>query len=298
MYPPNKNRRKKRKENFLILSNDKNENQSSSERNIQYKKKKNNKSNLETKQTLKNKKEKKRYKKYKEILEFNDNEINLLEYEKAIIYDKRSFIQYYMSLLRTEHLFVFSFYCNKNDYNVQIIKIFLFFFFFAVHFLVNALFFDDNTMHKIYVDEGNFNFVYQIPQIIYSSLISNVLSIIIKYLSLSEKNVIEIKEQNSIEDINKKTKDTLRILKIKFALFFIVAFLFLIAFMYYITCFCGVYFNTQVHLIKDSVISFALSMVYPFGIYLLPGMLRIPALNDEKKNKKYMYKLSQLVQNL
>ena len=39
-------------------------------------------------------------------------------------------------------------------------------------------------------------------------------------------------------------------------------------------------------------------MVYPFGIYLLPGMLRIPALIDEKKNKKCMYKLSQLVQNL
>ena len=110
--------------------------------------------------------------------------------------------------------------------------------------------------------------------------------------------MIEIKEQNSIEYNNKKTKDTLRILKIKFALFFIVTFLFLIGFMYYITCFCGVYLNTQIHLIKDSIISFALSLAYPFGIYLLPGMLRIPALNDEKKNKKCMYKLSQFVQNL
>ena len=88
-------------------------------------------------------------------------------------------------------------------------------------------------MHKIYVDEGNFNFIYQIPQIIYSSLISNVINIIIKFLSLSEKHLIEIKEENILE----KTKDTLRILKIKFALFFIVAFLFLIAFMYYITTF-------------------------------------------------------------
>ena len=44
-------------------------------------------------------------------------------------------------------------------------------------------------MHKIYEDKGKFNFLYQIPQIIYSTLISIVISIIIKKLALSQKKL-------------------------------------------------------------------------------------------------------------
>ena len=33
----------------------------------------------------------------------NDYELNSLSYEEAIKYDKRTFIQYYISLLRTKH---------------------------------------------------------------------------------------------------------------------------------------------------------------------------------------------------
>ena len=68
--------------------------------------------------------------------------------------------------------------------------------------------------------------------------------------------------------------------------------------MYYITCFCGIYTNTQFHLIKDSVISFGLSLVYPFGTLLAPGIFRIHALNAKNKDKEYLYKFSQFVQDL
>ena len=90
----------------------------------------------------------------KKVLCYNDNELNSLDYEKALLNDKRTFMQYYLSLLKIKHLVVFAFYNNKNDYNSQINKINLFFFFLSVHFTVNALFFNDNTMHKIAEDEG------------------------------------------------------------------------------------------------------------------------------------------------
>ena len=79
-----------------------------------------------------------------------------------------------------KHLLLFSFYPNK-DYNSRIIKIFLFFFFFSEHFTINTLFYTDSTMHKIYEDKGSFNLIYKIPQILYSSILSAVLSSIIKY---------------------------------------------------------------------------------------------------------------------
>ena len=66
-------------------------------------------------------------------------------------------------------------------------------------------------------------------------------------------------------------------------------------FWYFISCFCAVYENTQKILIKDTLVSFALSMVYPFGLNLLPGFFRIPALRDEKADKKCLYKISTYV---
>jgi hypothetical protein len=35
----------------------------------------------------------------------------------------------------------------------------LFFVGFTIYYTVNALFFNDSTMHKIYVDEGSYNFI-------------------------------------------------------------------------------------------------------------------------------------------
>ena len=236
--------------------------------------------------------------KYNEILKYNDYELNNLQYKKAVNYDKRTFCQYYFSLLKTGHLFIFSFYSDKTDYNSQIIKIFLFFFFFAVHFTINALFFNDATMHKIYIDEGKFNFLYQISQIIYSNLISSFVNFIIIYFSLSGIKILELKNKKSKKSIKVKFKEILKVLKIKFALFFVISFLLLLIFMYYITCFCGIYTNTQVHLIKDSVISFGLTLIEPFGIYLVPGLFRFLSLRGKMKNKECLYKISLFIQNI
>ena len=147
-------------------------------------------------------------------------------------------------------------------------------------------------MHKIYVDEGNFNFIYHIPQILYSSVISSVIRFIINFLSLTEKNILKLREEKE----NKKERfgKILKCLKIKFILLFILEFLFLICFWYYLGCFCAVYRNTQSHLLKDTLTSFGTSLIYPFGICLLPGALRIPALLE--KDKKCLYKISQIVQ--
>ena len=231
-----------------------------------------------------------------EILNYNDFDLNSLSYKKALLYDKRTYIEYYFSLLKEDNLLIFSFYCGIQDYNSQIIKIFLFFFFLSMNMTINALFFNDDTLHKIYEDEGNYNFVYQIPQIIYSSLISVFINSLIKYLSLSQNDLLKIKKQKLKGNLDIKPEKILKIIKIKYALFFIITFLFLLSFLYYITCFCGIYVNTQIHLIKDSIISFCLDILYSFCICLIPGIFRIPALRAKKKNKKYLYNFSNIIQ--
>ena len=237
------------------------------------------------------KKNKNNKKENKFISEYNIYELNNLEYSEALKKDKRSYFEYYLSLLKTKHLFLFSF-CKINDYNSQIIKIFLFFYSFIICFFVNTLFFNDSTMHKIYKDIGSYNFIYQLPQMLYSVLISSLLNLIIRELSLTEKKILNLK--NKYKDIKNKKKELIKCLFYKFITFFIACFCLLLFFWYYISCFCAVYINTQTHLIKDTIISFCLSMIFPFGIYLLPGLFRIPALRDPKK--EFMYNFSKIIQ--
>ena len=225
--------------------------------------------------------------------DFNDYELNSLSYDYALKYDNRTYWEYYLSLIRTKQLIVFSFY-TYSDYNSKIIKIFLFFIAFALFYIVNALFFNDSTMHQIYEDQGSFNFIYQIPQILYSTIISVVIKTILNILSLTEKDIIEIKNQKNLESANEEMKKKQKKLLIKFILFFSLSFLFLIFFWYYISCFCSVYKNTQLYLIKDTAISFGTSLIYPFIINLIPGLLRIPSIKE--KDKSYLYKISKIIQ--
>ena len=110
---------------------------------------------------------------------YNDFELNNLSYKKALKKDKRTYFQYYLSLLRMKHILIFSFY-TYTDYNSKYIKIILFLFSFSLSFTINALFFNDTTLHKIYEDKGEYNFIYQIPNILYSTIISSFINIIIK----------------------------------------------------------------------------------------------------------------------
>ena len=226
------------------------------------------------------------------ILKYNDLELNSCNYEKALEIDKRTYMEYYFSLLLTNHLLLFPF--NKNDYNSFIIKLDFFLFSFALYYSVNAMFFNDGTMHKIYEDGGSFNFIYQIPQIIYSSLISNIVHTILKALSLSEKNIIDLKNEKNLKNLDKKSNDIIKYLSLKFSLYFIFSSALLLFCWYYLSCFCAVFKNTQIHLIKDTVISFGLSLIYPLLFFLLPGIFRIPSL--KRKNSQCLYKFSKVIQ--
>ena len=83
----------------------------------------------------------------------NDEEINQLDYGTAIIIDKRTFMQYYWSLLKKKQLILFTFY-PSNDYNIRIIKISFFIISFSLYITINGFFFSDATMHKVYERNG------------------------------------------------------------------------------------------------------------------------------------------------
>ena len=152
---------------------------------------------------------------------------------------------------------------------------------------------NEDAIHNIYEDQGTFDIIYQIPQIIYSNIISFIIETIIRFLSLTQADVINEKKKLRKKKTKEEFKKFSRVLIIKYILFFVISFLFLLLFWIYISCFCYVYKNTQIHLIKDTLFSFGISLSLPFAFYLLSAALRLFSLKKRKRN--FIYILSKLI---
>jgi hypothetical protein len=226
------------------------------------------------------------------ILEYIDYELNTIPYQEALENDKRSYFEYYSSLIKVKHILIFSFNVSQ-DYNVYIIKICLLSFSFCINLLINTFFFNDSMMHRIYEDKGSFNFRYIIPRIIYSLIIFSIIFIVVEKIALTQKDILEIKHEKNKLNLNSRVVISLKRIKIKFICFFSLSILFLVLFWLYLSCFCAVYKNTQLYLIENSLICYLIFLILPFIFCIFPGFLRFSAL---KGPGECLYKISQFIQ--
>ncbi len=226
----------------------------------------------------------------KDFSNYYDYDLNVMSYKIALKHDKRKFCDYYFSLIKIKNYLIFSF-CPNNDYNSAIIKISLFLIFFSIFYFINALFFDEPTIHKIYKDEGFYNFNFLVRHIFCSFAIAHTINTALKFVFLSERNIFEIKIKKNSYDVSEKNEKRI---VIKYICLYSIGLAFLIFFWYYLSSFGAVYQNTQVYLIKNTSISFAVALVYPFIINIFVAMLRIFALKG--KNNECLYKISRYCQ--
>ena len=225
---------------------------------------------------------------------YDDYELNELEYDEALELDKRTLMQIYWASLKREHLIIFTFF-NCNDYNLLPIKLSRFVFLVVSDMALNVFFFSDDSMHKLFLNYGKYDFFQQIPQITYSTIISQLIEIFLCFLSLTDKYFYRLKsvliDKKKNVDISKIT----RCIYIKLFFFYLFTFIFFAAFWYIISIFCGVYRNTQISFIKDSLISFAICLTYPLVFYFISAALRFCSLRNPKKNFKCMYNISYII---
>ena len=226
-------------------------------------------------------------------MNFIDYELNNFSYENALKYDKRTHIKYYFSLVKSKHPLIFIF--ILSDYNSKIIKLSIFLLFFSIIYTTNTVFFNEDIIHQIY-KEGFYNIVNLLPQMTYSFIISHSLFLIIKHIFLSERNIIEIKHEKDLKNVNDKMLDLKKCLAIKYVCFYVFGTIILIFVWYYLSTFGAVFQNSQKHLIKNIFVSLALSFIYPFIINLLPCIFRFLSLKDEKSQRKSLYNFSKIIQ--
>ena len=268
-----------------IISNNSNNNNTNSVKRINISNNSNNEDYSPHKSGLKVKSEK----------SYNDFELNNLEYINALEKDKRTFLQSYISLIKTKQLIYYTFFLG-NDYNSKIIKISLFIFSLCLEYIVSSFFFHDGTMHQIYVDRGDYNFIYQLPNTIYSFLISYFITKLLSCFVLSEEKISKIIRNENPETDTKINNLFGTSLKIRFTIFFVLITLFHLLFWYFLSSFCAVYKNTQGTLIKNTILSILYSLIfYPFIICLILSIMRYCALRAKKKDKKCLYDASNVL---
>ena len=230
-----------------------------------------------------------------EIVEILDNfQLNNLEYENAVKYDKRTFLRTYWSVLMREHLLLITF-VAWNDYNLYYVKIDRFLVLICTQMTMNGLFFSDESMHKANQSD-NYDFVQQLPKIIFSLIATHVIEVILCYFSMTDKIIYLIKELSKNKENESKIIDQITCMKRKLISFYIFTFLLLLFYWYFISAFCAVYQNTQKTFLIDSLISIVVEFIDPFFIYGFTTLLRFISLAKcANKNLKCLYKTSDLI---
>jgi hypothetical protein len=222
----------------------------------------------------------------------DDFELNELEYEEAVIYDQRSCCRTYYSLIKREHRIIFTFFVY-SDYNLVPVKWSRFIFLLATDMCMNVFFFSDATMHKIFLNYGKYNFIQQVPQIIYSTIVSQIIEVFLCFLSMTDKYIYEIKNLKPSRKNKQLASDIFKTIRRKLFFYFLITFISFLGYWYIVVVFCAVYENTQIAYIKDSFTSSLLGILLPFILYTFPASFRICSLKC--KNNSCLYKVSELL---
>ena len=136
------------------------------------------------------------------------------------------------------------------------------------------------------------------PKIIGSFVISYFISIILRLIFLSERNISQVRKQKTLSLANDISFKVKRNLVIKYIIFFILGIVFLVFFWMLLSAFGAVYQNTQIIIFKNALISFAISLFFPFFINIFPCIFRILSLYTKTKDKECIYNFSRFLQVL
>ena len=223
-----------------------------------------------------------------------DMEINMLTYAEAIKTDKRGCFQLYFSFLKTRQLLIYIF---TNDYNSFIVKVCFILFVFGVCLGINTFFFTDKVIHSYYEKKGKQKLINSVlshlSSIIISTIISSIIKSIMLILTLTDIDVIDIKETSTMSREEKANRALIKVTS-KSTLFFIINFVVMALCWIYVGSFSIVFTNTQMYLLTNALTTFACVIFMPIFYCFIPAALRKCALSG--KNNEFLYKFSQFLE--
>jgi len=211
--------------------------------------------------------------------EFNDKEINELDFEEAKLYDKRNFFQIFCFNLKENQVIVNTF-CSKDPFKPFSMKLLFLNFNFSCYFVINGFLYNEEYVStKLKSDESKSFSEYisdSIERILYTSIVGGLISFIIGILFDTEKKIENATEKNKDNKILLKG-EIAKIYKCNNLLtdcFMIIQFITMVFFTIYIFCFCYVYPNNNIDWIESSFIVIGIMQLFSIFTCFLGSFLR------------------------
>ena len=138
-----------------------------------------------------------------------EDELNDLDYEYYRNIEDRKWYKIYWSLFISKYDFINTFFIlnEYEDFRFYCIKIMIYINSLIISIIVTIAFFWDDTMHKIYEDNGDYTILYQLPTIFISNISMKIISIIFGNIIDYQDDFIELKNNlNYITNTNKSKK--------------------------------------------------------------------------------------------
>ena len=186
-------------------------------------------------------------------------------------------------------------FCRGNDYNLFSVKFALLLMTFPINLTFNAFFFTSKQIQSVYLNKID-NISIDWKNLLHSfasSIISSIILIMLKFLCLTHSSIRALRKIKSVEEAKKKSIWLIRCIKLKIFIYYALSLVFLLIFGYYVMCFCTIFENTQLSLMTSMFTSWALSLLYPFGICFVTAIFRRCSLRFKKK---CCYKINHFLQ--
>ena len=225
----------------------------------------------------------------------NNEDLEDIDFEKAIIYDKRNFFKMYFAFLVDSQTIIQTF-CTDNYLNLFIIKLSFFIYTLQISFFLNTLFYTDEYISNAYYNNGVLDFISGLPKSIYSSVVTMVTTNLLRKLSNNKDELKQlIREKRNNKNYRNLIKSKLKILKHKLIGYFIIVFILGLFFSYYVTSFCAVYRYSQKYLFFGFFESFVLDSLISIITSMILTLLRYCSI---KKKIKCIYKFYNIIDKL
>ena len=216
-----------------------------------------------------------------------------MEFDDAIKYDKRTFLEYFYSKFMENQIIMNTFF-NSDQLKPMFIKIILLLLNIDLYFVVNGLFYSESYISELFHSEEEEHFFSYFPRsisrVFYTSIIGVIISSLIDCMFIEEKKVKRIFTREKENHLQVKYEISLIIKSSKknYIIFICISLFISLFSWYYVCCFNNVYPGVKGEWIKSSITIMIIMQLLSILAGLAVALIRL--ISFKCKSEK-LYKL-------
>ena len=209
--------------------------------------------------------------------------IEYYPYSLALEKDKRGLFYMFWSYLKMKYL-PFRAIFPLSSFEVIQLNLLTVLFSCAITFILNALFYTNDTISTQYNNKGKLSLLVDLVRSVYSALSSilliNILQFLSSYTPILDTIYVEVTDKERLLNLS---KNALRIVKRNIMIFYVIDIALIVIFWYYVVTFCIVYSSYQMNWFTGSMLSFCISLIVSVVMSWGLAVMRYIGLRCEKE---------------